>query len=390
MYLTVRETNMYDNFKGKLKIFVGFILSKIYPKKNIILLYEKECQRYEESASILYERLIDNGYDNAYYIINKDNPRLSKINSKYKQNFIYKDSLKHIIYFFKCKKFLSSESLDHAIQLRIANKRVQKKFNSKNLQYVFLQHGVMYMVSLSSDLRIGFRKKDMKLHKIVVSSKLEAQHFIDMADFKMEDLYICGLPKFDKAIRYNDADKIIIMPTWRRWEVNEATIDFKNTKYFKMIERIISGIPKEYHNKIIILPHPLIVSVLKNNPKYRKYLPNEDTTYDDILKTCSLLITDYSSISYDAFYRGSNVIFYWEEKDECMKKYGENAKLMLDEKSAFGDVVYSKDGLKKVFNDNYLKVQKEKYKNRYKKIVEFFDGKNTDRLIKMLKKDKFL
>lgn len=389
MYLTVRETCIYDTFKGRFKIFIGYFLSKLYLKNNIVLLYEKECKGYGESASTLYEKLIDKGYK-VYYIINKDNALLSEIDDKYKNNFIYKDSLKHIIYFFKCNKFLSSESIDHSMQLRIANRKVQRKLQSKKIQYVFLQHGVMYMVSLNSDLRSGFRKKNIKLHKIVVSSKLEAKHFIDMANFKMDDLYLCGLPKFDKAIKYEDADKIVIMPTWRRWEVNETTTDFENTKYFKMMQRIISGIPKKYIDKIIILPHPLMLSAMKNNPKYKKYIPDENTTYDDILRTCALLITDYSSISYDAFYRGSNVIFYWEEKDECMSKYGEGTKLMLNEKNAFGDVVYNSKELSKIFDNNYMKNQNNKYKNRYKKIVKFSDNKNTERLIKMLIKDKVL
>lgn len=390
MYLTVRETNKYDYLKNKIKVFIGYILSKMYFKKDIILLYEKECSRYEESASMLYERLIDKNYNNSYYIINKDNPILNAIDNKYKKNIIYKDSLKHIIYFFKCKKFLATESLDHGLQLRIANRHVFKKLRSKDISYVFLQHGVMYMISLDSDLRTAFRKQDCKLHKIIVSSKLEAKHFTDLGGFDINDLYICGLPKFDKAVRNNNSDKIVIMPTWRRWEINLASTDYEKTKYFKMIKRIINGIPKNLQDKIIMLPHPLMLQVIKNNEKYKKYIPDGEFTYDEILKKCSLLITDYSSISYDAFYRGSNVIFYWEEKEECLKKYGENTKLMLNEKNAFGPTVYNKKELSNIIIDFYLTEQKKEYIKKYKKIVEFSDNKNTERLIEMLKKDNVL
>ena len=54
-----------------------------------------------------------------------------------------------------------------------------------------------------------------------------------------------------------------------------------------------------------------------------------DVKYDDILKHTKLLITDYSSIAYDAFYRGCNVIFYWEELQECLEAYGPSTKLMI-------------------------------------------------------------
>ncbi len=390
MYLTIRETNQYDYPWGKLKINVGFMLSKLFIKKDLILLFEKESSRYEESASILYERLIDRGYKDVYYLINQNNPKLSSIKSKYQKNLIYKDSLKHIIYFFKAYKFIGTESLEHAFQLRIANRKVLKKLNSSKLQYVFLQHGVTYMISLDADLRVRFKKQPYKLHKVVVSSMLEAKHFIEQANFSLPDLYICGMPKFDVAVKNDTADKIVIMPTWRRWEVNLAAQDYQKTKYFQMIKRIVSVIPGDLQDKVVVLPHPLMLKSIKNNPQFEKYLPKAEFSYDEILKDCKLLITDYSSISYDAFYRGSNVIFYWEEKEECIKKYGGNARLMLTSDKAFGDICYNKEELAKVIRQNYEKGQSKKYLHRYQKIVAFHDNKNTYRLITMLKKDQII
>ena len=387
MYLTVRDTNKYDYGKAKLKIALGRLLSFFWFKKDLILLYEKDTSKYEESASVLYEKLIDMGYNNCYFILNRDNIKLQSMDDKYKKNIVYKDSLKHIIYFFKCKKFLSTESIDHSLQLRVANKYVMDKYKNHKNEYVFLQHGVMYMVSLDSDLRTGFKKQAFKLHKIVTSSELEAKHFIDKADFNRDDLYICGLPKFDRAIRNEGADKIVIMPTWRRWEANEASINYKNTKYYKLIKRIVDAIPPQLQDKVIVLPHPLMLKEIKSNKDYQKYIPKGEIIYDDILKNCKLLITDYSSISYDAFYRGCNVIFYWEEKDECMKKYGSEAKLMLNDKNAFGDICYNISDLKRVIKLNYEEEQNSKHIRKYRKIVEFNDNKNTERLINMLIKD---
>lgn len=387
MYFTVRESNFFDTKEGIRLLKKGKFLSRFLFKRNIIFIYEKDCDKYEESASVLYERLIDLGYKNAYFVLNKNNPQYEKIEEKYKKNIIDKHNLKHIIYFFKSKTFIATESLSHALMLRASNKLIKDKEFSKNKKYVFLQHGVMYMISLDSDMRTDFRKEPFKLHKIVVSSKEEAKHFTDLGGFSLDDLYICGLPKFDTAVRNKNADKIVVMPTWRRWEVNEATVDYTKTKYFKMMKRIIECIPEEYKDKIVMLPHPLMLKAIKNNEKFKEYIPKGDFTYDEILKDCSVLITDYSSISYDAFYRGANVIFYWEEKDECLEKYGPGTKLMLTQEKAFGDVCYNQKELKKVFSNNYMKKQKNEYIKKYKKIVEFDDNHNTDRLIQMLKED---
>ena len=58
---------------------------------NILLLRYfplKESSRYEESASVLYEKLIDKHHNNCFYIINKDNPIIKTLPPKYKKNLL--------------------------------------------------------------------------------------------------------------------------------------------------------------------------------------------------------------------------------------------------------------------------------------------------------------
>ena len=355
------------------------------------MLYEKESSRYEESTSVLYEKLIDLGYKNAYFILNKDYPYIDSIKEKYKKNVIYKGSFKHYLYFFKAKTFLGSEALVHVIDLRISNKHALDKINSKNINYVFLQHGVMYMVSLDSESRKFFKPmKTNGIYRVVTSSKAEATHFIQLGGYDPSFIYVCGLPKFDRNTWNEDADKIAIMPTWRPWEYNEARYDFQETKYYQMICRIFYAIPEELREKIVILPHPLFYDAVKDSDFDLKHYLNIDEKYDDILKSTKVLITDYSSIAYDAFYRGCNVVFYWEEKDECMENYGPSTKLMLNEENAYGDICYCAKDLTKVISMNYNEKQTHEYQHKYSKLVDYHDGRNTERLIQLLRKDGIL
>jgi CDP-glycerol glycerophosphotransferase (TagB/SpsB family) len=198
------------------------------------------------------------------------------------------------------------------------------------------------------------------------------------------------LPKFDKNTLNDDADKIVIMPTWRPWEINMARDNFLETSYFKMIMKIYNSVPDNLKDKVIILPHPLIVNELKNLPKSITDTILMNVKYDDVLKQARILITDYSSIAYDSFYRGTRVIFYWEEKDFCMEQYGPSTKLMLNEQNVFGDYFYSTDGLTQSIEFNYNNPQSEEHKQKYSQIVTYHDGKNTERLIEFLKKDNII
>ena len=153
-----------------------------------------------------------------------------------------------------------------------------------------------------------------------------------------------------------------------------------------MLEEIIESIPKKYKNKIVLLPHPLVINNIKNTPLNKYIIKNK--SYDEILRKTDILITDYSSIAYDAFYRGANVIFWWKEKDFCMEQY--NGHLMLNDNNAFGPVCYKKEKLTQNVNDLYKQKQKEEYIKKYRKIVEFHDNKNTERLVECLQKDKII
>lgn len=387
----VRSVNVTDALSHRLKQAVAWVISMLWHSakaKKLILLYEKNAAKYEESASVLFEELIDQGYTNAYFIVTKDYRFFHRIPDRYRDHIVYKYSFRHYLYFFKAKTFIGTEAIAHAIDLKTFNLPALKKVASKRLNYVFLQHGVMYMVSLNAESRQMFMRKNLKgKYRVVVSSEAEAEHFTGLGRHLAEDLYICGLPKFDRSSRNPAADKIVIMPTWRPWEINEIRTEFTETPYFKMLMRLYDGVPPELKDKVILLPHPLIVNELGKLGADVTDKIVTDARYDDILKDTALLITDYSSIAYDAFYRGANVIFYWEEKDACIQQYGPSAVLMLNEENVFGDVVYSPEQLPETVRNNYNHPQTEQQLERYRNIVAFHDGKNTKRLMELLKQD---
>ena len=141
---------------------------------------------------------------------------------------------------------------------------------------------------------------------------------------------------------------------------------------------------------MVILPHPLFYEAAKNEEFALKQYMDCDSKYDTILRRTRILVTDYSSIAYDAFYRGANVIFYWEEKDECMEHYGPSTKLMLNEENVYGDICYNGEELSRALLENDREGQKESYMENYRKLVEFHDGRNTERLLEMLQEDGLL
>lgn len=373
-----------------LKNFIAYNLSKIINNKKINLLFEKETNRASESGYYSFEKIME--YDKKYnldsknyFVIDKNSPDYADIKLKYKNNIIEKYSFKHYLYIYLSKYFISSELSNHVINPRIYLWNLNKCISTKPL--VFLQHGIMFSKPVDNPAASNFRKdfEHTYYYKNIISSDLEATQFYKCG-FEDEDLIKCGLPKFDIAKMDDDADKIMVMLTYRFWEetfVNDEE-KIKETTYYQAYMKIFKAFEENnLLNKLMVSCHPKFTEFLNNlNPKYANCVEND---IGKALAKSKIFITDYSSASYDAHYRGSYIIYYWEEKEYLIEKYG-GAIPPINEDNCDGVPVFSIDELinevKKAINNNYI--MDDLYQERYRKINEFHDGKNGDRLVKEL------
>ena len=384
--LTVRHQNITDLLSHRMMILLAWALSCLPFGPRPVLLYEKNGGRYEESARSVFEYLVDHGFANSKTIRYIASDRLCNDNSipeRYRQLFVKTHTLTHYYLFFRAQTFIGTEAMSHSLELRCQSYLVQRKLRDDDNRYVFLQHGVMYMVSLDSPQRTSFRRSSMPRNThVIVSSEKEANHFIELAGFDKNELIVSGLPKFDRSVMAPNSDRIVIMPTWRIWEFNQIRTDPKKSGYYKMINSIIDSVPLSLKDKVVVCPHPLFNQATFGGDAF----PNPYGTIDEALAHARVFITDYSSAAYDAFYRGSSVIFYWRDLDECMQHYGGSTHLMLSEDDAFGDVVYKQEGLRELIERAYYSGQSSDSIIRYRTIVKYHDRNNTVRCVQELYK----
>ena len=404
-YLILRSTIDNDRFKivhidmqpeyerkNVFKMRLALVLSKIIGKKDVVLMFEKETNRACESGYYVFEKInqLKNLKTKVYFVINKDCADYNKVKTKYPNRTLEKYSIIHYLYIFISKYFVSSELSNHVINTRIYFRSINNELARKPL--VFLQHGIMFSKPVDNPAASGFYKgsEQVNYYKAIISSELEATQFYKCG-FERSDLIKCGLPKFDVSTMDKDADKIMVMLTYRFWE--EALImnneNIKETSYYKTYMKIVKAFEKAgLLDKLVISCHPKFAKSLSSiDEKYSKIVQNDVSA---ALKKAKIYITDYSSASYDAHYRGAYIIYYWAEKDYLIENY--KAIPPIDETNCDGVPVYSCDELVKEVKNAIKKNYKmdKKYEDRYKKINEYHDNKNGDRLIKELLKLKEL
>jgi CDP-glycerol glycerophosphotransferase (TagB/SpsB family) len=178
------------------------------------------------------------------------------------------------------------------------------------------------------------------------------------------------------------------MPTYRYWEeaqISDADM-IKETSYYRLMMSIIEEFEQQGLIKDLRLAgHPKFsASLIQAMPEYEYLIENN---IGKALQEARIFITDYSSASYDAHYRGAYIIYYWAERDYLIENY--QAVPPINEENCDGVPVFSMAELaqqvKVAISKDYQ--MDELYKERYKKINEFSDNRNCDRLIDYLEEE---
>ena len=73
-----------------------------------------------------------------------------------------------------------------------------------------------------------------------------------------------------------------------------------------------------------------------------------------------------------------------------MDHYGDGTHLMLNMDNVFGPVCMDAEDIRKAVAERYMAPQDEEELARYRKIVEFHDGKNSERILRLLIRDGML
>ncbi len=373
---------------NKLKNNIACFCGKILGKKNIILMFEKETSKANESGYYVFEEIMrrNSQKSKTYFVIDKNSADFEKVYNSYPKNTLVKYTFKHYLYIYLSKYFISSELSNHVINPRLYIRSINEEIAKKPL--IFLQHGIMFAKPVDNPAAAGFKKDNstVNFYKCVISSDLEATQFHKLG-FDDNDLIKSGLTKFDVSKQSENADKILVMFTYRYWEealvMNPDTIE--DTTYYRTYMNVIDGFEKAgLLDKLSISCHPKFAEcIIKAAPKYESIVEKD---INKAIENSKIFITDYSSASYDAHYRGSYIIYYWAERDYLIENY--QAIPPINEENCDGVPVFSTEELveqvQKAIEKNYI--MDDLYEERYKKINEFHDNRNGERLVNELVK----
>lgn len=304
--------------------FLLFIFDDQIYKKKIWLIGERKDTAQDNSLH-LFRKLNENQYGvKSAYVIDKNSKDYNKV--KQIGKVVKFDSVVHTLLLFK-SNYLINSYLHRANMFTHSYNKIMKWYPEwKISRNIFLQHGVIGFSRVNHSLH----KNRTSFNKFVVSSPLEKKHLIEEYGYEEKDLILSGLPRWDalKGVTKSDKNTILIMPTWRSWIKSEEEL-IESMYWKKYIEFLgnenLHSYLEENNAYINFFPHYQMQKLIKNlklefHPRI-KLIKQDENDVQSLLISHDVLITDYSTVSFDFAYMNKPVIFYQFDYEDFYSKH---------------------------------------------------------------------
>ncbi|MED3689468.1 CDP-glycerol glycerophosphotransferase family protein [Peribacillus butanolivorans] len=203
-----------------------------------------------------------------------------------------------------------------------------------------------------------------------------------------DEVVVTGLARFDKLQEnHHPKREILLIPTWREWITNEEKLlnSLYYEKYIGFLQSDnLQGMLEEYDLKLNFYPHYRMQEYMAENVKFRtsriELVELGTRTVQDLLKDNSIMITDFSSVSFDFTVLGKPVIYYHFDQDVFFA----NGILRPIEETFLGDIVYTEDDLFIKLEEVIRQGMKERNDVALRKelIFTYIDTNNNERILK--------
>ena len=374
-------------------VYVFYRLTKpIWTRKKIWVIYEKYCTEAQDNGYYFFQYCMENLPEEEkkyiYYILDRNSAQWDRM-QKYGSNVVPFMSARHILYLLAARIYAAPDAKFHGFVWKPKPNIISREISKK--QILFLQHGVTALKRV--DHLFG-KNGSAPMTYFAVTSEFEQKIVTENFGYSKENVPILGFTRWDVLENKASAHEknILIMPTWRPWLEEQSDKVFREseycTRYRALLEnKELKDFLEENKVKIIFHIHPKMKEFLEafhtGNDKVELVVQGSKPLNELIMK-CSMLITDYSSVSWDVHYLAKPVLFYQFDYELYQKANGSYIDMTRE---LFGDRCTDQEQLTdciKEYVRNGFK-EKESYAQMRKEHFAYTDHNNSRRTLEFLK-----
>lgn len=345
------------------------------------------CAR-KETHWVLYERgtdARDNAYyfylylkekhpgQKVYYIIDKNSPDYDNV----KEDAVHFGSLKNYWVIATAEKIISTHCY---YGLPCMNPKLFR-FCGLNRKFYYLQHGI------TGNILPQIHFHNSKIRMLFCAVKSEYDYMMSRYGYPEKNLRYTGFARYDTLHNSKGKNQILIMPTWRMYLSDEKS--FLESSYYHQWNRVLTD-PRlaDYLRKhdltAFFYPHFEVQKYLHHFQSGSDRIILADFARFDVqtlLRESKLVVTDYSSVSFDFAYMQKPVIYFQFDQQEFFSKHYGRGYFSYSE-MGFGPVVDNRnavmDAIVQCADNGFIPT--DAYLNRMKAFFPLYDQKNCERI----------
>jgi len=381
---------------GGLTITIALIIYRLtkpfFRNREVWIIGERADTAQDNGMHLFTHMRATEPHREVYYVLDRDSSHFSQM--KELGNVIRHSSFRHKLLTLHASVLANAYSLAHMVpsQWRARRYFLHLSWRTKALR-VYLKHGINTGVNA---LQRGTNGYDL----YITASSKETAAVLESSGYN-DEVAETGLARYDNlAVPHPKEKTILFMPTWRRYLVpklfgnGEAThAELAGSQYEKgLLEFLesprLQGILESNGYRLRFLPHynakAHFLSLSFANP-YIEVLDDKDIDFQTEIKSCSIFVTDYSSVHFDVAYIGTPLIYYQFDAAEFMSKHASQSWFSF-ETDGFGEVCYT-------LTDIYSELERliatgtsrsKKYEMRVKDLFRFTDTQNCSRIARSI------
>ena len=295
-------------------------------KKDIWLI----CERYdtaEDNGWILYQWIRKNHPEqDIYFILSKKGKRDKEAVEGPDDHIVVWSSWRHCLLYLAARLLIKTMFPPPRPCRRLCDYYVKY---IKRYPVVYLRHGI----STSGVEHHHYKVQGARL--FICGAKPEYDYISKSAGYPEGYVQYTGFARFDDLLK-NQRDErfVLIMPTWRRYIVSPENTQQENEQafvqstYFHHFQSLLNNTElmdyiEQAGYKVKFYIHAEFSSYLHLFDKVDPHVEmiRGGVTVHDLLMSCSLLITDYSSVFFDVAYMKKPMVFYQFDFEEFRAKH---------------------------------------------------------------------
>jgi len=304
----------------------------------------------QDNGMHLFRHLREQGRKDVYYLLAEDSPQESVVAPF--GNVLPHGGLRHRLYLLHAAVLVNSHDIDGYMVPRRWD-RVEFRRNVAwrvGARRAFLQHGMTYN-GVGSILQPSATGLDL----FVSGAAREGEYLRAVTGYGSE-VQVTGFPRYDALVPTPPSRTVLFMPTWRRFLVSPSYAPdravaepFVGSVYEGFMRALLTSPAlhdalERHDYRLEFFAHYEIVDHVRDLEVASTRVTVVDPQERDVqtaIRECDLMVTDWSSVFFDAAYLGTPIIHAPFDEDDFRLHYREG---WFDaERDGFGPVARTPD-----------------------------------------------